>query len=200
MNQRAIQGITDFIFMDDNPEVSDIIFVPGTSKSPIIEKAAQLYCSGYAKYVLPSGMYSSNLGRFASENIDNPRYAGEYSTDFEYCKYILIENGVPECAIIREEHATNSMENAEFSANVLKELGMEVKKAILCCQSFHARRAFMSYSCHFSNTEILVVPTDTQGITQANWYLHENGYRKVMNELSKCGKYFLNYVPSVDIK
>jgi len=46
----------------------------------------------------------------------------------------------------------------------------------------------------------LVVPTDTQGITQANWYLHENGYRKVMNELSKCGKYFLNYVPSVDIK
>ena len=188
MNQRAIKDITSFIFMSDSLQKSDIILVPGTSKSAIIEKAAQLYCLGYAKYVLPSGMYSSNLGRFASENIDNPRYAGEYSTDFEYCRHILMENGVPECAIIREEHATNSMENAEFSANVLKELGMEVKKAILCCQSFHARRAFMSYSCHFPNTEILVVPTDTQGITQTNWYLHENGYRKVMNELSKCGR------------
>ena len=145
-------------------------------------------------------MYSSNLGRFARENIDNPRYAGEYSTDFEYCKYILIENGVPECAIICEEHSTNTMENAEFSASVLKELGLDVKKAILCCQSFHARRAFMSYSCYFPNTEFLVVPTDTQGITQTNWYLSENSYRKVMNELSKCGKYFLNFVPSVEIK
>lgn len=200
MNYRVIQDITNFIFMCDMPVKSDVIFVPGTSKSAIIEKAAQLYCSGYAEYVLPSGMYSSNVGRFANENIDNPCYAGEYATDFEYCKYILMENGVPEHAIIREEHATNSMENAEFSANVLKELGMEVKKAILCCQSFHARRAFMSYACHFPNAEILVVPTDTQGITKNNWHIHETGYRKVMNELSKCGKYFVDYAPSMESK
>jgi len=200
MNRRVIKDISNFIFMSDIPEKSDIIFVPGTSKSAIIEKAAQLYCSGYAEYVLPSGMYSSNVGRFATENIDNPCYGGEYATDFEYCKYILMENGVPERAIIREEHAKNSMENAKFSANVLKELDMEVKKAILCCQSFHARRAFMSYVCHFPNTEILVVPTDTQGITQKNWYLHEKGYQKVMNELSKCGRYFVNYAPSIESK
>ncbi len=193
MNKRAIEDITNFIFMNDNPEVSDIIFVPGTSKSAITERAAQLYCSGYAKYVLPSGMYSSNVGKFANENIDNPRYAGEYATDYEYCKHILMENRVPEHAIICEDRATNSMENAEFSAEVVKRLGINVKKAILCCQSFHARRAFMSYACHFPATEFLIVPTDTQGISKENWHLNENSYRKVMSEVSKCGKYFINF-------
>lgn len=193
MNPRIIQDISNFIFINDIPQKSDIIFVPGTSKSAITERAAQLYCLGYAKYVLPSGKYSSNIGRFASEKIDNPQYAGEFTTDFEYCKYILMKNSVPESAIICEDRATNSMENAEFSAIVLKELGIKVDKAILCCQSFHARRAFMSYSNHFPDTKILVVPTDTQGITKEEWFLHENSYRKVMSELSKCGKYFMDY-------
>lgn len=116
--------------MNDTPQKSDIIFIPGTSKSAITEHAAQLYCSGYAKYVLPSGMYSTNIGRFTS----------------------------------------------------------------LCCQSFHARRAFMSYLLHFPNVEILVVPTDTQGITKENWFSNENGYCKVMGEVSKCGKYFMDYL------
>ena len=77
MNERAINDITNFIFMDDVPEKCDIILSPGTSKSTITEKAAELYRAGYAPYVMPSGLYSSSLGRFAAENIDNPRYAGE---------------------------------------------------------------------------------------------------------------------------
>lgn len=191
-NHRVIQDITDFIFINDIIEKSDIIFIPGTSKSAITEHAANLYCLGYAKYVLPSGKYSSSIGKFASKNVDNPRYAGNYATDFEYCRHILIQNGVSKDAVICEHNATNSMENAEFSAKVLNELNIKINKAILCCQSFHARRAFMSYSRYFPNTEIFVAPVDTQGITKENWYLHENGYRKVMNELYKCGKYFVD--------
>ena len=144
MNYRAIKDITDFIFMDDTPEKCDIILIPGTSKSAITEKAAELYCAGYAPYVIPSGRYSSSLGRFAAENIDNPRYVDEYATDFEYCKRILMENGVPESAILREDRATNSMENAMYSAQAVKDAGIEVKRAIICCQAFHARRAFLS--------------------------------------------------------
>lgn len=193
MNSRAIQDISNFIFMNDTPQKSDIILIPGTSQSAVAEHAARLYCSGYAKYVLPSGMYSSKIGRFARERIDNPQYAGEFATDFEYCKHILMKNGVPEKAIICEDRATNSMENAEYSAVVLKELGITINRAILCCQSFHARRAFMSYSLHFPNVEILVAPTDTQEITKEEWFFNENSYRKVMGEVSKCGKYFMDY-------
>ena len=193
MNKRAIRDITGFIFMNDLPRRSDVIFIPGTSKSAITEKAAELYRAGYAKYVMPAGMWSGKWGRFAAEKIDNPRYAGEYPTDFAYCRHILLENGVPESAILREDRSTNTGENAEFSAAVLKELGIEVKRAILCCQSFHARRAFMTYGKHFPDTEILVVPTDTQGIRREDWFLHENSYRRVMSEVMKCGEYFLEF-------
>lgn len=192
MNKRAIEDITNFIFMEDMPQKSDVIFVPGTSQAAIVETAARLYREGYAPYILPSGLYSSKLGRFAKEKIDNPRYAGDYATDFAYCRHILLENGVPDQAILREEQATNTMENALYSAQVLKDRGLTVKRGILCCQAFHGRRAFLSYALHFPETEILVVPTNTQGITRENWFTQEATYRKVMGEVEKCGKYFVN--------
>lgn len=190
MNHRAIQDITDFIFMEDTPRKSDVILIPGSSQSAIVEKAAALYLAGYAPYVIPSGRFSASFGRFASEKMDNPRYVGEYATEYEYCKFILTQNGVPESAILREDRATNSMENAMYSARVLKDAKIQVKRAIICCQAFHARRAFLSYACHFDGVELLVVPTNTQGITKNDWYKSEMGYKKVMGEMAKCGTYF----------
>ncbi len=190
MNHRAIRDITNFIFMEDAPQVCDVILIPGTSHHEITEKAAELYRNGYAPYVLPSGKFSSSLGRFASERITEPKYYGAYDTDFDYCKHILMMNGVPEKAILCEQESTNTMENAINSAGVLKKAGIEVKRAILCCQAFHARRAFMSYASHFGDAELLVCPTATQGIHRDSWHLSDKSYRKVMSELSKCGVYF----------
>ena len=179
--------------MEDTPQKSDIIFIPGTSQSAVTEKAAQLYCAGYAGYVIPSGMYSGKRGAFASEKIDKARDAGEYATDWAYCRHILLSNGVPESAILREDRSTHTGENAEFSAIVLKEAGIKIEKAILCCQAFHARRAFMTYAKYFPDTEILVVPTETQGIRKEDWFNQEKSYRRVMSEVYKCGEYFLEY-------
>ena len=193
MNKRLIRDISEFIFMKDHPQESDIIFIPGTSQSRVSEKAAELFREGFAPCVIPTGAYSGKRGKFAAEKIDDPRYAGEYATDFEYCRHILRENGVPDSALIREDRSTNTGDNAEFSATVLQALGIRVKRAILCCQAFHARRAFMSYARSFPETEILVVPTDTQGIRKESWFLQEKSYRRVMSELYKCGEYFLEY-------
>jgi len=72
-------------------------------------------------------------------------------------------------------------------------MGIEVKTAILCPQAFHARRAFMTYSHLFPDTEFYVVPTDTQGITASNWHKTERGIQVVLGELKKCGEYFEEY-------
>ena len=189
----ALKEITDFIFMKDDPFSCDVILIPGTSQSAITEKAASLYREGWAPYVLPSGGFSSSLGHFAREKIDNLKYDGDYASEFAYCRRILMENGVPEHAILREDRATNSMENAMYSAAVLKAAGIFAKRAIVCCQSFHARRAFLSYTCHFPGTELRIVPAVTQGISAENWYLSEKGFQKVMREVAKCGTYFLPY-------
>ena len=193
MVSRAIRDITDFIFMKDAPAPCGVILIPGTSQSAVAEKAAELYREGWAPYLLPSGGCSASIGRFAREKIDNPRYDGDYPTDFAYCKRILLENGVPEAAILREDRASHTMENARYSAAVLRSAGISVKRALLCCQAFHARRAFLFYTCCFPGTELLVIPAVTQGISAENWHQSDSGFRKVMGEVAKCGRYFSEY-------
>ncbi len=193
MQNRNINDITNFIFINDLPQKSDVILVPGSSRHEITEKAAELYHNGYAPYILPSGLYSLSQGHFAKENITKECYKGDFSTDFEYCKHILLANGVPESAILCEEQATNTMENAMYSAEVIRSLGLDVKRAIICCQAFHARRAYMTYACHFTNTELLVVAANTQNISSKDWYKNERTAKKVLSEVEKCGKYFKEF-------
>lgn len=197
MSNRVVEDITNFIFVNDMPQKSDVIFIPGSSRWQITEKAAELYHEGYAPYILPAGRYSSSLGHFAHERVTEPRYQGDHKTDFEYCKHILLVNGVPEDAIIREDCSTNTMENAMYSAEVINKMGLNINRGIICCQAFHARRALMSYACHFRETELLVVPTDTQGINSRDWYKYDQSIKKVMREVEKCGKYFSEYISSL---
>lgn len=193
MINRNIDDITNFIFINDLPQKSDVILIPGSSRHEITEKAAELYHAGYAPYILPSGLYSLSCGHFAKENITKECYKGNFSTDFEYCRHILVTNGVPENAILCEDRATNTMENAMYSAEVIHSLGLTVKRAIICCQAFHARRAYMTYACHFTNVELLVVASETQNICSKDWYKNEKTAKKVLSEVEKCGHYFKDF-------
>jgi len=188
-----IEDITKFIFIKDEPEKADIIFIPGSSNWVLAETAARLYKEGKAGKIMPSGMYFYQFGRFMNERVTDERYKGVYRTEAEFLASVLIKNGVPEENVIKEERATNTYENAIFSKELIKEMGIEVKTAILCPQAFHARRAFMTYSHLFPDTEFYVVPTDTQGITAGNWHKTERGIQVVLGELKKCGEYFEEY-------
>ena len=55
MDKRIIKDISDFIFVSDEPEKVDAIFLPGGSHPAQPEYAAELYRNGYAKYLIPSG-------------------------------------------------------------------------------------------------------------------------------------------------
>lgn len=188
-----IEDITKFIFIKDEPEKADIIFIPGSSNWVLAETAARLYKEGKAGKIMPSGMYFYQFGRFMNERVTDERYKGVYRTEAEFLASVLIKNGVPEENVIKEERATNTYENAIFSKELIKEMRIEVKTAILCPQAFHARRAFMTYSHLFPDTEFYVVPTDTQGITAGNWHKTERGIQVVLGELKKCGEYFEEY-------
>ena len=134
-----------------------------------------------------------------NERVTDERYKGVYRTEAEFLASVLIKNGVPEENVIKEERATNTYENAIFSKELIKEMGIEVKTAILCPQAFHARRAFMTYSHLFPDTKLFVVPTNTQNITSGNWYNTERGRQVVLGELRKCGEYFENYIKDISL-
>ena len=194
-----IEDITKFIFIKDEPEKADIIFIPGSSNWVLAETAARLYKEGKAEKIMPSGMYFYQFGRFMNERVTDERYKGIYRTEAEFLASVLIKNGVPEEDVIREEKATNTYENAIYSKELLREMKFRIKSAIICPQAFHARRALMTYSHLFPDTKLYVVPTNTQNITSDNWYNTERGRQVVLGELRKCGEYFENYIKDISL-
>lgn len=175
------QCITDFIFVEDEPQRADIIFVPGGNYPDAAQYAAELYSQGLAPYVLPSGRYSILKGEFER--------AG-YETECDYLCDILRCGGVPEDAVIRENQATFTYENAVYSRKRVEELDIPVHRAILCCQAFHARRSLMYYQEQFPDAEILVCPVVTKGIDRNTWHRTEQGIDTVLGEMERCGGQF----------
>lgn len=191
---KIIDDITNFIFLEDKPEKVDIIFIPGGSYAELAEKAAELWNSGYAPIILPSGKYSSKRGYFPKPSSKAEKYNGKYNTEWEFLKAVLIENGVDEKAILREDKAENTYENAFKSREVTDKLNIRINKAIICCKAFHARRCFMYYKWAYPDAEIIVCPSEVQGINRNNWFTTKNGVEKVMDELMKSGLQFKDYI------
>jgi uncharacterized SAM-binding protein YcdF (DUF218 family) len=182
-----IDDITRFIFVEDEPREADIIFIPGGSFPELPEKAAELYRAGYAPLLLPSGGFSIKTGSFPGSKSRADIYNGDYQTECDFYTDVLIKNGVPASAIIREDKSTYTKQNALFSRNVADENRLTVKRAIICCKNFHARRCLMYYQFAFPNTELLVVPAEVRGINRHNWFLSEYAFEQVMGELARCG-------------
>lgn len=180
----------EFIFAENPPEKADIIFVPGNGFPEMAEKAAELYGQGYAPYILPSGRYSITMGKFAGVQSKKEIYDGDYETEWEFLKTVLMKNKVPEEAILREDQATFTYENAIYSRQVTDMLGIEVKTAILCCKTYHARRSLMYYRLLYPDARILVCPACPDGITRENWRKTEAGVEAVTGEIDRIIKQF----------
>ena len=128
MYEKFLEEVGNFIFMEDQPELADIIFVPGNSYPYMAEKAAELYRLGLAPMVLPSGRYSISSGKFSGVTGETEKYNEDYQTEWEFLKDVLMKNGVPESAVLREDEATFTWQNALFSRKVTDQAGLKVKK------------------------------------------------------------------------
>lgn len=182
MKRNVFDIYTEFIFREDIPEKSDIIFVPGSEEGALAVRAAELWRAGLAPVILPSGKYAKLTGHLKEHK--------EYASEWEYLKAGLMEQGVPERAIWKEDQATFTYENALRSRKVTDAEELTVKKAILCCQAYHAARALLYYQICFPETEFFVCPVVTKGISRENWYQTETGRKLVLTEVEHCGSQF----------
>lgn len=178
-----VQDLTDFIFVEDAPEKADIILIPGGDQAGLAVTAAGLFRQGYAPYVLPSGRFGKPVGRCRIPGYEN-------ATEWEFLRDVLLREGVPEHAILTEKEATYTYENAIYSRRVTDGLGLDIRRAILCPQAYHARRALLYYKVCFPETEFLVCPTVTRGISRDSWFLEEEKIDVVLGELERCGGQF----------
>ena len=185
MYHRFIEQISEFIFAEDEPEKADIIFIPGNGYSQMAEKAAALYGENYASFVLPSGKYSITVGKFGGVLSGQERYNGNYRTEWDFLKDVLIKNHVPDEVILKEDQATFTWENAKNSRIVTDQNKLVIQKAILCCRNVHARRSLMYYQKSFPEAKIFVSPSVIGNITKENWYTTKYGIDAVNAELSR---------------
>ena len=178
---KFLEEMTNFIFLEDAPKKSDVIFVPGSEEGALAKTAAKLFLEGYAPLIIPSGKYAKWTGHSIVD---------QFETESDYFAYLMMEEGVPEEAILKEREATYTYQNAINTRKLLDEWEIEVKRAILCCQAYHARRSKLYYQILFPDTDILVVPTITKGITRNNWFKSRETADIVLGEIERCGSQF----------
>lgn len=189
---KSIRELTEFIFMEDELKKSDLILLPGSRSIETIELTADIYNTGYAPYILASGAYSKDIGRFEWEKIRLERYKREFETEYEFMKYGLELNGVPSSAILKEDTATYTFENALRSKAMLEASGIAHDRIILCVKDYHARRSYMYFNMVFPDSEILIAPAYIEVASKDNWMKSELGIRVITGEMRKIGEQFYN--------
>ena len=113
-------------------------------------------------------------------------------TEADVLTDVLIREGVPETAVLQERKAEFTLENARYIRKLLEEKKMTVKKALICCQAFHARRCRMYFEYIFQDTDVefLMCPAVTQGISRCSWMESQKGLDTGLGELRRCGEQF----------
>ena len=195
--QKFLDQIEKLFFTEDEPGPADVIFVPGNGYPQMAEKAAALYHKGLAPFVLPSGRYSIAVGHFGGVLAKQEQYGTNFETEWEFLHHVLTENGVPDQAVLKEDQATFTLENAMFSRKVTDKKGIAVRKAILCCKSCHAKRSQLYYQYAYPDTQFYVVPVDADGITRENWRETKEGVEAVTGELTRMITQFSLMMPPV---
>ena len=191
MKNRIITDISNYIFVADEPEKVDAIFLPGGSHPEQPEYAAALYHKGYAKWLIPSGGISVKADKWQGVRSKADIYNGDYQSDCEFLTDVLIKNGVPTNAIIGEYKAGHTRDNAFFSRKMVDEKGIEINSAFIVCKAFHARRCLMLYQMAFPEVRMKVCPVHCYNITKDNWFETEQGIDRVLGELARCGNQFV---------
>lgn len=191
MNPRMITDISNFIFVSDEPEKADAIFLPGGSFPEQPEYAAELYRQGYARWLVPSGGISVKRDKWPGVRSKADKYDGDYQSDCEFLTDVLLKNGVPASAMIGEDQSGHTRDNAFLSREAVDKRGVTIHTALIVCKAFHARRCLMLYQMAFPEVDIKVCPVHCYNITKENWYKSKTGIDRVLGELARCGNQFV---------
>lgn len=86
----------------------------------------------------------------------------------ELMRSLAIANGVPERAIVLEEHASNTRENVQFVTELMAKGGWQ--SALLVSSPYHMRRAVLAWRAADPSTSVVPAP-----VPQSQFYAHGRG-------------------------
>ena len=89
--------------------------------------------------------------------------------------FLIKKKGVRKTKSFGRIRATFTYENAIYSRRVTDSHGIQVKKALLCCKTYHARRSLMYYQLLYPEAQITVCPACPDGITRKSGERQKKG-------------------------
>lgn len=123
---------------------SDCILALGCTDTRVAHRAAQLFLSGYAPFILFSGGLSV---------LTRPLYS---KPEAEVFADEAVKLGVPLAKIVIENKATNTGENIIFSKKIIEEKGLKVESAILVQQPCMLRRTYATVKKQWPELKVIV--------------------------------------------
>jgi uncharacterized SAM-binding protein YcdF (DUF218 family) len=162
--------LIDFLFYEEKPVQADVIILLSGEKEERgrMTKVAELYHAGYADKVLLT-------------NATSPGSSIEYAESF----------GIPREALLTENKATSTYENALYSKEIVLEQGFE--SALVVTSNYHMRRAKLAFErvFHDNGVSFTYVPYQPKSITRDSWEKNHKLFKKEYKKL--IGGYFLYF-------
>ncbi len=153
---------------------ADLIMVLGSSKASLyrVPAAAKLYFENKAEYLLFSGGKAQQTPHgFMPEYIAMLRSARELN--------------IPQDRIFCETKAFTTVENLDFSREIIRSRLPGCRRIILVTTAYHMRRAMLLAERRLSEYEFIPCPADDTAAKRDNWFANARGLEIVTNEIKR---------------
>ncbi|KAJ7053474.1 DUF218 domain-containing protein [Mycena amicta] len=152
------------------PSPSSAIFVLCSFDTRVAIRAAELYLAGHGAHLI----FSGNVGV-----LTQGRFALSEAEAFADIAYAM---GVPKDAIIVETRATNTGENVRFTAELLKEKGLDktIRSFLLVQKPYMERRTYATFVKQWPQSESDVEFTVTSPALEWEEYLNAENTRELV--------------------
>ena len=160
----ALESEWPIMKAEDAPEADAIVLLGGGMKTNTndclyaemwsgadrVWHTARLYKAGKAPIIIPTG-------------------SGERESSLP----LLLDFGIPESAVIVEDQARNTEENAKFVEAILATKGAKnTKRVLLVTSAWHMRRSLLMYRKYAPSLEIIPAAADYEATTMAEPGFH----------------------------
>ncbi|MFC4617574.1 YdcF family protein [Camelliibacillus cellulosilyticus] len=175
----SIYEMTQFIFggIEDDGMLGDCIFVFGGKSTNRVKKAAHLFKSGRAPYILLTG---------GNSRWEKPEPEAIWMRD------LLLKEGIPKEKMLLESKAANTTENVVASLFVLqKKFSLHrIKRLLVVSSPYHMRRCALTLKTYMPNwISYTFCPDDRPYGQFYNWWKADKEKEYVMKEAHALVKY-----------
>jgi uncharacterized SAM-binding protein YcdF (DUF218 family) len=156
---------------------ADLLFVFGTREDVDIrvDEACRLWREGFFRQAIVSGGVTP----------------GSDLSECEIMAGLMVERGMPDDIILREDRAKNTGENVIFSLPIIDAaLGLARIRSVICLgNSWTARRYPMTLHRHWPDVEKMLVTVDSFATPRALWHTDAEFARRMLHEWHKIEPY-----------